>query len=86
MRILLAIDDSESSREAIRSVSAQFRQKGTELRVLHVVEPIAAYLSAELIPHMVPRIAKVEEDRRKEAKELVHGAARRLRPSAGSRG
>lgn len=79
MRILLAIDDSESSREAIRSVSAQFRPRGTELRVLHVVEPIAAYLSAELIPHLVPRMAKVEEDRRREAKELVQRAARQLR-------
>lgn len=79
MRILLAIDDSECSREAIRSVSAQFRQKGTEVRVLHVVEPIAAYISAELIPHFVPHVAKVEEERRKQAQELVQHAARQLR-------
>jgi nucleotide-binding universal stress UspA family protein len=79
MKILLAIDDSASSREAIRSVSARFRKEGTELRVLHVVEPIAAYISAELIPHFVPRVAKVEEDRRKQAQELVQHAARQLR-------
>ena len=79
MRILLAIDDSAFSREALRSVPAQFRQKGTAVRVLHVVEPIAAYFSAELIPHLVPRIAQVEEDRRKQAKELVQRAARQLR-------
>jgi nucleotide-binding universal stress UspA family protein len=79
MKILLAIDDSECSREAVRSVAARFRQKGTEVRVLHVVEPIAAYISAELIPHFVPHVAKVEEDRRKEAQVLVQRAARQLR-------
>lgn len=79
MKILLAIDDSSCSREAVRSVAARFRKEGTELRVLHVVQPIAAYISAELIPHFVPRVAKVEEDRRKQAQELVQHAARQLR-------
>jgi nucleotide-binding universal stress UspA family protein len=79
MRILLAIDDSECSREAIRSVSRQFRPKGTDLRVLHVVEPIAAYISAEMIPHFVPHVANVEEDRRKQALALVQRAAWQLR-------
>jgi len=47
--------------------------------VLHVVEPIGSYISVDMIPHFVPHIAKVEQERRKEAKELVQRAARQLR-------
>jgi universal stress protein A len=79
VRILLAIDDSEWSRAAVRSVAEQFRQQGAEIQVLHVVEPIAAYISAELIPHFIPHVATVEEDRRKQARELVQRTAQQLR-------
>ena len=78
MRILLAIDNSKFSRVVVRTITSQFRTKGTEVRVLHVVEPISAYVSADMIPHFVPHIAKVEDERRKEAKELVQRATRQL--------
>ena len=79
MKILLAIDNSRSSQEARRAVAKQFRTKGMQVRVLHVVEPISAYVSAGMIPHFVPHVAKVEQERRKEAKELVQRAAQHLR-------
>jgi nucleotide-binding universal stress UspA family protein len=79
MKILLAIDHSKFSQEATRTIARQFRTKGTQVRVLHVVEPISAYISVDMIPHFVPHIAKVEEERRKEAKELVQRAVRPLR-------
>ncbi len=79
MKILLAIDQSNFSKVAMRAVAKQFQTKGTQVRVLHVVEPISAYISVDLIPHFVPHIAKVEQERRKEARILVEGAARRLR-------
>lgn len=79
MRILLAIDDSKYSQAAVRRLIAQVRTKGTQVCVLHVVEPITAYLSAGMVPHFVPYVAEVEEDRKKQAKTLVQSAARELR-------
>ena len=79
MRILLAIDNSRFSQEALRSLLKQVRPKGNMVRVLHVVAPISAYLSAGMAPHLVPYVKEVETDRRKQAKKLVQGAARKLR-------
>jgi nucleotide-binding universal stress UspA family protein len=79
MKILLAIDDSKFSQIAVQTVVKQFRPKGTQVRVLHIVEPISAYISTDMIPHFVPHIAKVELERRKEAKELVRHATGQLR-------
>lgn len=53
--------------------------EGTKVRVLHVVEPITAYISVGMVPHFVPYVAEVEEDRKKQAKTLVQRAARELR-------
>jgi len=41
MRILLAIDESKFSKAAIQTVKAWARVPGTEVRVIHVVEPPA---------------------------------------------
>jgi nucleotide-binding universal stress UspA family protein len=79
MRILLAIDDSKYLQAAIRRLVAQVQRKRAEVCVLHVVEPISAYISAGMVPHFVPYVAKVEEDRKKQAKTLVQRAARELR-------
>ena len=79
MKVLIAIDDSKYSQAAIRHVIHQVRTDGTEVRVLHVVEPVTAYISAAMIPHYVPHVAAIEEDRTKEAKELVRRAGEELR-------
>ena len=79
MKILLAIDNSKYSQLAVRTITRQFRAKGTPVRVLHVVEPIGAYISVDMIPRFVPHIEKVERERRKQAKALVQRAARQLR-------
>ena len=79
MKILLAVDDSRFSQIAMQTVAKQFRTKGMQVRVLHVIEPIRAYISADMIPHFVPHITKVEQERRKGARELVQRAARQLR-------
>ena len=79
MKLLLAIDNSKYSQLAVRRIARQFRTKGTQVRVLHVVEPISTYISVDMIPHFAPHIAKVEQERRKEAKELVQRADRQLR-------
>ena len=79
MKIVLAIDESKYSQAALESVIAHVRREGAEVRVLHVVEPIHAYISAAMIPHYVPYVAEIEEDRKREARELVGRAAEDLR-------
>jgi nucleotide-binding universal stress UspA family protein len=79
MRVLLAIDGSKFSEEAERAVLAQLQRTGTEVRVLHVVEPISSYVSADLFPHLVSDTAQIEQDRHKQARELVEQVAARLR-------
>ena len=79
MRVLLAIDDSRSSKAAVRTVIAQIERKGTEVRVLHVIEPISAYISSAMIPHYVPNVPEIEADRKKQAKIMVQHTAQQLR-------
>jgi hypothetical protein len=79
LKILLSIDESKFSLGAIRTLIGQVRTKGTEIRVLHVVEPIAGYMSADMIPHFVSYVAEVKEDRRKRAKGLIQRSARKPR-------
>ena len=82
MKILLAIDESQSSLEATRMLQRQFRTEDAEIRVLSVVEPISVYISADAFPHFTPPVESIEEDRRKQAADLVSQVARELR-SAG---
>ena len=79
MKILLAIDDSKYGEEALRTLIAQARTKGTEVRVMHVIEEVRAYLSAEMMPHLVPYAAAVEQERERQAGALVDRAAGKLR-------
>jgi nucleotide-binding universal stress UspA family protein len=79
MKILLAIDDSRFSQAALRVVAAQFQPKHNQVRVLHVVEEISAYLTASMVPHLVDQAAQIEKDRQRQAKQMVQHAARLLR-------
>jgi nucleotide-binding universal stress UspA family protein len=67
MRILLAIDDSRFSEAAANSVVRQFRPEDTEVRVLHVVEPIAISEPPQMSPGYFPEL----EEQLPEARELV---------------
>jgi nucleotide-binding universal stress UspA family protein len=78
MKILLAVDESKSSEEAVRKLIVQTRPDAAQVRVLSVVEPVNAYFSADLMPHMVTQIAEVEKDRNKQAKALVKRVAEKL--------
>jgi nucleotide-binding universal stress UspA family protein len=48
MKILLAIDDSRHSQAALQSIIARGSSPGTEVRVLHVLEPPSAMLGPEM--------------------------------------
>jgi nucleotide-binding universal stress UspA family protein len=77
MKILMGIDDSKSSGDVLRAMVTQFRTENTEVRVLHVLQPIAP-----APPQMAPGYAPELEVQKKPARELVERIARELR-SAG---
>lgn len=77
MKILVGIDDSKSSADVLRAMVTQFRTENTEVRVLHVLQPIAP-----APPQMAAGYAPELEDQKKPAQELVERIAKELR-SAG---
>ncbi|HME31536.1 MAG TPA: universal stress protein [Terriglobales bacterium] len=74
MKILVGIDDSQFSEEVVRAVITQFRTENTEVRVLHVLQPIAP-----APPQMASGYAPELEDQKKPAHELVERIATQLR-------
>jgi nucleotide-binding universal stress UspA family protein len=79
MRILLPVDDSPYSQEAVRSLVAEFHTRGMEVHVLHVIEPVRAYLTAGMIPEIVIDNEQIEVERLKQSTALVATTAQKLR-------
>jgi nucleotide-binding universal stress UspA family protein len=79
MKILLAVDGSPFSQQAAQVLIEEFRPRNTEVQVVHAVEPIAAYFSAEYFPHFVPYVENVEQDRLKQGRALVEKVCAKLR-------
>ena len=77
MKILIGIDESKFCGDLVRAIVMQFRTEHTEVRVLHVLEPIAP-----APPEMAAGYAPELEDQKKPARELVERVAKELR-SAG---
>ncbi len=85
MKILLAIDNSEYSEAALGTVLAQNRPPETEVRVLHVMEPIEFFFSqwAEgnspgVYPPQPVELEEVRRTRLKLAQGIVTAAVERL--------
>jgi nucleotide-binding universal stress UspA family protein len=78
MKILLAVDDSAYSKEALRSMVGQFKGQDVEVRVLSVVEPVSVYISADAFPHFTPQVEEIEEDRKQQANALVAAVTKQL--------
>jgi nucleotide-binding universal stress UspA family protein len=76
LKILLAIDDSKFSQAATEVVATQAKPQGTEVRVLHVIEPIPIYPDGQAWGYGG---SEFTAEQRKEAEELVARAAQRLR-------
>jgi nucleotide-binding universal stress UspA family protein len=77
MKIVMGIDDSKFSEDVLRAIVTQFRTENTEVRVLHVLQPIAV-----APPQMAAGYAPELDDQKKPARELVERIANELR-SAG---
>lgn len=75
MRILIAIDDSKFSEEALRFAAAHIPSQGSEIRILHVLQPFAFSTPPQMASQYAPEL----ESQGKEARELVERAAATLR-------
>lgn len=74
MKILLALDDSKSSEAALNAIMAQFRPQDSQVRVLHVLQPIS--ISAP--PQMSAKYAPELEELGKQSRKLLERAAKTL--------
>jgi nucleotide-binding universal stress UspA family protein len=78
MKVLLAIDDSKFSRAATQAVIERPLPQDAEVRVLHVVAPVASLLTGEMGVQF-GNIGTVQQAQLIQAKELVEQAAQLLR-------
>jgi nucleotide-binding universal stress UspA family protein len=77
MKILLAIDDSKFSKAALETVLTLTPPKGTQVRVLHVVEP-PSVLVARGMGGYSSNLRMIWEAQRRNAELLVKQFAKRL--------
>ena len=75
MKILVAVDESKFSEEALRAVVAQFPPQGNEVLIVHVVQPIAFSVPPQMSAGYTPEL----EAQEKQAQEVVERAAKTLR-------
>jgi len=78
MRIVLAVDGSAFSDAAVQATIAQAGSKGTEIRVLHVVEPPTLLATREMGGYD-SALEKAWEAERKQAQLLVEMTVELLR-------
>lgn len=74
MKILTAIDDSAFSDAVIDTLIAQFDPARAEVRIIHVVEPVAFSTPPQMDPMYYPELQSQVRD----AQQLVDRAARKL--------
>jgi nucleotide-binding universal stress UspA family protein len=78
MKILLAIDGSKFSESALQAVIAQTKPSRTDVRILHVIEPIPEYSDGLSFGYGL-QSPNVLQEEREQAQGLVEKAARELR-------
>ena len=79
MRILLALDDSNSSEAAANVVATRFLPKDAEVNLVHALEPYPAILAEELGGKNSPDFVAARTRQKELAGELFSRAARKLR-------
>jgi nucleotide-binding universal stress UspA family protein len=71
MKILLAVDDSKYSQAAAQALSSGFREAGTEVLVLQVVEPFVFSAPPQMAPGYAPEMATRLQAQLDQARESV---------------
>jgi nucleotide-binding universal stress UspA family protein len=86
MKLLLATDDSQFSEAALQTLISQNRPQQTQVRVLHVMEPIGIVLSelaSEPPPGLYPaepfELERLRKEQKKRASKLVESRAEELK-------
>jgi len=74
-KILVPVDDPKSSEATLQSLVAQFSSRDTEVRVLHVVEPLTIAVSPQMAAGYAPEL----EAQLKDAHVFVERVASTLR-------
>jgi nucleotide-binding universal stress UspA family protein len=74
MKILVGVDQSTFSGDVLKAIVQQFRVENTEIRVLHVLQPIALEAPPQMGAGYVPEL----EDEKPAAHELVEKVAKEL--------
>lgn len=82
MNILVAIDDSKFSEAAANAVIAQAKTSGTEVRLLHVLEPFPTALAEKMGSKEVPDFPSARLKLRDQATDLLTKTTEKFR-SAG---
>jgi nucleotide-binding universal stress UspA family protein len=75
MRIVVGVDDSKFSEEAIQAIVRQFRPQDTEVQVLHVLQPVTVSPPPEMAAGYAPELEGLVGA----ARELVERMAQTLR-------
>jgi nucleotide-binding universal stress UspA family protein len=78
MKILLAVDDSKHSEAATRAVLTQAGPQGSEVMVLHVVEPMPLLVAREMAAYE-PKLEAARQAQLQQAEALVVRTAEELR-------
>jgi nucleotide-binding universal stress UspA family protein len=74
MKVLIAVEDSASSENVIRSVKTWIRHANTEVLVLHVLQPVERVPPPEMAQNYAPEL----EDEKQPARVLVERIAEEL--------
>jgi len=65
MKILLGIDGSKFSEVALQAVTTQFRPQTTEVRVVHIVQPIRVGTAPQMSANYAPEVDDLVEQGKK---------------------
>jgi nucleotide-binding universal stress UspA family protein len=74
MKVLVGVDESTFSGDVLKAIVRQFRVQETEVRVLHVLQPIAFEAPPQMGMGYIPEL----EDQKQPALDLVARAAKEL--------
>jgi nucleotide-binding universal stress UspA family protein len=74
MKVLVGVDQSTFSGDVLKAIVRQFRAEDTEIRVLHVLQPIAFEAPPQMGMGYIPEL----EEEKQPALDLVARAAKEL--------
>lgn len=78
MRILLALDGSPTSEAATRTLIEQMKPAGSDVRLLHIVEPFPVKLAEAEGSNASPDFDRARLEQRQAAERLLKNAATKL--------